>query len=156
MNNIGKILVFFVFILLILFLIFRNINTFTNAERSLPTDEELKKFNNVTTKSYANSYEVKDVPDKELATIYYNHFKDLVLNNPDEAYKRLKNKKEISRNLFDEFRNNLINNYYTSKVKKYKILNGIDVSTYEIVNTSGETITFYVDAVLKYEVELSL
>ena len=147
-----KIIVFIIFISLIIFLIFYNIRGIEEAERNLPNNDELRKFSNVHSKSEANSYEVKDIPDKELATIYYNHFKNLVVNDSAEAYKRIRNKDEVSEDAFNTFRNDLINNYYTNKVVDYRITD----SLYRITNSNNQVINFYVDAVFKYEVELLL
>lgn len=145
-----KIIVFIVFVLLLIFLIFNNFRRVDEAERELPSNEELNEFNNVGTKSNANSYEVKDIQDKELATIYYNHFKDLVVNNSEEAYNRVRNKDNVPIEKFNLFRDSLINDYYSSNVSSYRISN----NTYTIVNSNNQTITFYVDAVFKYEVEM--
>lgn len=147
-----KIIVFIIFISLIIFLIFYNIRGIEEAERNLPNNDELREFSNVQSKSEANSYEVKDIPDKEFATIYYNHFKNLVVNDSAEAYKRIRNKDEVSEDAFNTFRNDLINNYYTNKVVDYRITD----SLYRITNSNNQVIKFYVDAVFKYEVELLL
>ena len=147
-----KIIVFIIFISLIIFLIFYNIRGIEEAERNLPNNDELREFSNVQSKSEANSYEVKDIPDKELATIYYNHFKNLVVNDSAEAYKRIRNKDEVSEDAFNTFINDLINNYYTNKVVDYRITD----SLYRITNSNNQVINFYVDAVFKYEVELLL
>ena len=151
-----KIIVFIIFVSLLLFLIFRNIGNVEDANRSLPSEEELREFNNVPSKNSANSYEVKDIPDRELATIYYNHFKNLVVNNEEEAYARIRNKDDVSREDFEEFRADLINNYYSNKVSSYRITNSDGSSIYRIVNSNEETITFYVDAVFFFFVELLL
>ena len=145
-----KIIVLVLFVILVLFFIFSNMIGARDANRNLPSNEELDEFNNVQTKNDANTYEVKDVPNKELATIYYNHFKDLVVNNSEEAYKKIRNKDVVTLDDFNNFRNNLINNYYNNKVIDYRISG----STYIITNSDNQTITFYVDAVFKYEVEL--
>lgn len=147
-----KIVIFIIFVSLIIFFIFSNIRSAEEAERSIPSEEEKNEFSNIQTKSDANTYEVKDIPNKELATIYYNHFKNLVVNNSEEAYSRVRNKTGVSVEDFNNFRNNLISNYYSSKVANYRISD----STYTITNSDGDTITFYVDAVFKYEVELVL
>ena len=152
MGKTFKIIIFIIFVSLILFLIFSNMQGVEEAERNIPSEEERNQFSNVQSKSDANTYEVKDIPNKELATIYYNHFKDLVVNNSEEAYRRIRNKDAISEEDFNIFRNNLLNNYYSNKVANYKISG----STYRITNSDGDTITFYVDAVLDYEVELLL
>ena len=147
-----KIIVFIIFISLIIFLIFYNIRGIEEAERNLPNNDELREFSNVQSKSEANSYEVKDIPDRELATIYYNHFKNLVVNDSTVPYKRIRNKDEVSEDEFNNFRNDLINNYYTNKVVDYRITD----SLYRITNSNNQVINFYVDAVFKYEVELLL
>ncbi len=152
MGKTFKIIIFIIFVSLILFLIFSNMRGVEEAERNIPSEEERNQFSNVQSKSDANTYEVKDIPNKELATIYYNHFKDLVVNNSEEAYRRIRNKDAISEEDFNIFRNNLLNNYYSNKVADYRISG----STYRITNSDGDTITFYVDAVLDYEVELLL
>ena len=145
-----KIIVFIIFVSLLLFLIFHNIRNVEDVSRSLPSEEELREFNNVPSKNSSNSYENKDIPNRELATIYYNHFKDLVVDNSEEAYNRIRNKDEVSQEDFNNFRTDLINNYYSNKVINYTISN----STYKIINSNNQTIIFYVDAVFKYEVEL--
>ena len=152
MGKTFKIVIFIIFVSLILFLIFSNMRGVEEAERNIPSEEERNQFSNVQSKSDANTYEVKDIHNKELATIYYNHFKDLVVNNSEEAYRRIRNKDAISEEDFNIFRNNLLNNYYSNKVADYRISG----STYRITNSEGDTITFYVDAVLDYEVELLL
>lgn len=152
MGKTFKIIIFIIFVALILFLIFSNMQGVEEAERNIPSEEERNQFSNVQSKSDANTYEVKDIPNKELATIYYNHFKDLVVNNSEEAYRRIRNKDIVSLAEFNAFRNNLLSNYYSNKVANYKISG----STYRITNSEGNTITFYVDAVFKYEVELLL
>lgn len=152
MGKTFKIVIFIIFVSLILFLIFSNMRGVEEAERNIPSEEERNQFSNVQSKSDANTYEVKDIPNKELATIYYNHFKDLVVNNSEEAYRRIRNKDAISEEDFNTFRNNLLSNYYSNKVADYRISG----STYRITNSDGDTITFYVDAVLDYEVELLL
>lgn len=156
MERVIKIVVFIILAVLLLFLIFRNISGVEEANRNLPSEEELSEFNNVSSKSSDNSYEVKDIPNKELATIYYNHFKNLVVNDLEGAYKRVRNKDAVLLEDFQMFRADLINNYYSNKVVSYEIRNGDNSSTYTIVNSNNQTIIFYVDAVFKYEVELLL
>ena len=149
-----KIIIFIVFVLLIGFLIFRNIRGVEEASRNLPSEEELDEFSNVSSKSSVNSYEVKDIPDRELATIYYNHFKDLIINNEEEAYKRLRNKDDTTIDKLEELKSSLTNNYYGNKVASYRISKNDDKSVYRIVNSDNRTIIFYVDAVFKYEVDI--
>ena len=150
----AKIIIFIIFVFLIAFLIFRNIRGVEEASRNLPSNEQLEEFSNVSPKSSANSYEVKDIPDRELATIYYNHFKDLVINNEEEAYKRLRSKDDTTIAKFEELKSSLINNYYGNKVESYRISKNSERSIYRIVNSDKKTIIFYVDAVFKYEVDI--
>lgn len=150
MNRVLKIIVFVVCVLLFLFFIFRNITHVSNETRKLPTVEELQEFTSVISNSDVNTYEFKDISDKQLANIYYTDFKNEILNNSEEVYQRIRNKDEITEDTFSNFRNNLINNYYTSKVVDYSIAN----STYRIENSEGITIIFYVDTGFKYELEL--
>lgn len=152
MNKVLKIGVVVVFAFLFLFLIFRNITHVSDEERELPSEEELNEFTSIISKNEVNTYEVKDISDEQLATIYYTDFKNEVVNNPTEVYQNIRNKDEITEDVFNNFRNELINNYYASKVTSYNI-NG---STYKIINNNNQTIIFYVDTGFKYELEFSL
>ena len=137
---------------LFLFLAFRNITNVSDEVRELPSEEELNEFTSINSKSDVNTYEVKDISDEQLATIYYTDFKNEVVNNPTEVYQNIRNKDEITEDVFNNFRNELTNNYYASKVTSYNI-NG---STYKIINNNNQTIIFYVDTGFKYELEFSL
>ncbi len=150
----AKIIIFIIFVLLIAFLIFRNIRGVEEASRNLPSNEQLEEFSNVSPKSSANSYEVKDIPDRELATIYYNHFKDLIINNEEEAYKRLRSKDDTTLAKYEELKSSINSNYYGNKVESYRISKNSERSIYRIVNSDKKTIIFYVDAVFKYEVDI--
>ena len=150
----AKIIIFIIFVLLIAFLIFRNIRGVEEASRNLPSNEQLEEFSNVSPKSSANSYEVKDIPDRELATIYYNHFKDLIINNEEEAYKRLRSKDDTTIAKYEELKSSINSNYYGNKVESYRISKNSERSIYRIVNSDKKTIIFYVDAVFKYEVDI--
>ena len=150
----AKIIIFIIFVLLIAFLIFRNIRGVEEASRNLPSNEQLEEFSNVSPKSSANSYEVKDIPDRELATIYYNHFKDLIINNEEEAYKRLRSKDDTTLAKYEELKSSINSNYYGNKVESYRISKNSEKSIYRIVNSDKKTIIFYVDAVFKYEVDI--
>ena len=149
-----KIIIFIIFVFLIAFLIFRNIRGVEEASRNLPSNEQLEEFSNVSPKSSANSYEVKDIPDRDLATIYYNHFKDLIINNEEEAYKRLRSKDDTTLAKYEELKSSINSNYYGNKVESYRISKNSERSIYRIVNSDKKTIIFYVDAVFKYEVDI--
>ena len=152
MSKVLKIIVVVVFAFLFLFLIFRNITHVSDEVRELPSEEELNEFTSINSKSDVNTYGVKDISNEQLATIYYTDFKNEVVNNSSDVYQKIRNKDEITEEIFNSFRDNLINNYYASKVIDYNI-NG---STYRITNSDNQTIIFYVDTGFKYELEINL
>lgn len=152
MSKVLKIIVVVVFAFLFLFLIFRNITHVSDEVRELPSEEELNEFTSINSKSDVNTYGVKDISNEQLATIYYTDFKNEVVNNSSDVYQKIRNKDEITEEVFNSFRDNLINNYYASKVIDYNI-NG---STYRITNSDNQTIIFYVDTGFKYELEINL
>ncbi len=147
-----KIIIFILLVVLFSFLIFRNFRNVDEVVRMLPTVEELDKYNSVSIKNEANIYELKDISDKQLITIYYTDFKNEVFNYPEEIYQKIRNKDEITYEIFSNFRNELINNYYTNKVEDYKIVD----QEYTIENNYNQKIIFYVDSVLNYEIKLIL
>ena len=152
MSKVLKIIVVVVFAFLFLFLIFRNITHVSDEVRELPSEEELNEFTSINSKSDVNTYGVKDISNEQLATIYYTDFKNEVVNNSSDVYQKIRNKDEITEEIFNSFRDKLINNYYASKVIDYNI-NG---STYRITNSDNQTIIFYVDTGFKYELEINL
>lgn len=152
MSKVLKVIVVVVFAFLFLFLIFRNITHVSDEVRELPSEEELNEFTSINSKSDVNTYGVKDISNEQLATIYYTDFKNEVVNNSSDVYQKIRNKDEITEEIFNSFRDNLINNYYASKVIDYNI-NG---STYRITNSDNQTIIFYVDTGFKYELEINL
>lgn len=152
MSKTVKIIIFLAFISLALFLIFRNINNASNDMRELPTEEELNEFISVISNSDINTYEVKDISNEQIATIYYNDFKNEVINNSEEIYQKIRNKNTITEDVFNSFRNDLINNYYNNKIVDYSISD----STYTIINSNNQRITFYIETGFNYELELTL
>lgn len=152
MSKVLKVIVVVVFAFLFLFLVFRNITHVSDEVRELPSEEELNEFTSINSKSDVNTYGVKDISNEQLATIYYTDFKNEVVNNSSDVYQKIRNKDEITEEIFNSFRDNLINNYYASKVIDYNI-NG---STYRITNSDNQTIIFYVDTGFKYELEINL
>ena len=61
-----------------------------------------------------------------------------------------------TKEIFANFRNELINNYYSNIVSSYEIRkeNGKDV--YYITNNYNQTIILYINSVFNYEIELNL
>lgn len=151
-----KIFVFLIFSLSLIFIIFRNLGVAEDAKTNEPTEEEINELFSIQTKNSANTYENKDVDEENLITMYYVNFKNEIINNESEAYNKIRNKNEITKEVFDNFRNELINNYYINTVSSYEIEreNGKDV--YYITNNYNQTIILYINSVFNYEIELNL
>ena len=151
-----KIFVFLIFSASLIFIIFRNLGVAENAKTNEPTEEEINELFSIQTKNSANTYENKDVDEENLITMYYVNFKNEIINSESEAYNKIRNKNEITKEVFDNFRNELINNYYINTVSSYEIEreNGKDV--YYITNNYNQTIILYINSVFNYEIELNL
>ena len=151
-----KIIIFLIFSLSLIFIIFRNLGVAEDAKTSEPTEEEVNELFSIQTKNSANTYENKDVDEENLITMYYVNFKNEIINSESDAYSKIRNKDEITKEIFDNFRNELINNYYINTVSSYEIRkeNGKDV--YYITNNYNQTIILYINSIFNYEIELNL
>lgn len=151
-----KIFIFLLFSISLIFIIFRNLGIAEDAKTSEPTEEEIKELFSIQFKNAANTYENKDVDEENLITMYYVNFKNEIINNESDAYSKIRNKDEITKEIFANFRNELINNYYSNIVSSYEIRkeNGKDV--YYITNNYNQTIILYINSVFNYEIELNL
>ena len=151
-----KIFIFLIFSLSLIFIIFRNLGVAEDAKTNEPTEEEINELFSIQTKNSANTYENKDVDEENLITMYYVNFKNEIINSESDAYSKIRNKDEITKEIFDNFRNELINNYYINTVSSYEIRkeNGKDV--YYITNNYNQTIILYINSIFNYEIELNL
>ncbi len=151
-----KIFIFLIFSLSLIFIIFKNLGVAEDAKTNEPTEEEINELFSIQTKNSANTYENKDVDEENLITMYYVNFKNEIINSESDAYSKIRNKDEITKEIFDNFRNELINNYYINTVSSYEIRkeNGKDV--YYITNNYNQTIILYINSVFNYEIELNL
>ena len=77
-----------------------------------------------------------------------------IINNEEEAYKRLRSKDDTTLAKYEELKSSINSNYYGNKVESYRISKNSERSIYRIVNSDKKTIIFYVDAVFKYEVDI--
>ncbi len=156
MTKFFKIFIFLIFSLSLIFIIFRNLGVAEDAKTNEPTEEEINELFSIQTKNSANTYENKDVDEENLITMYYVNFKNEIINSESDAYSKIRNKDEITKEIFDNFRNELINNYYINTVSSYEIRkeNGKDV--YYITNNYNQTIILYINSVFNYEIELNL
>ena len=151
-----KIFIFLIFSLSLIFIIFKNLGVAEDAKTNEPTEEEINELFSIQTKNSANTYENKDVDEENLITMYYVNFKNEIINNESDAYSKIRNKDEITKEIFNNFRNELINNYYINTVSSYEIRkeNGKDV--YYITNNYNQTIILYINSIFNYEIELNL
>ena len=156
MTKFFKIFISLIFSLSLIFIIFRNLGVAEDAKTNEPTEEEINELFSIQTKNSANTYENKDVDEENLITMYYVNFKNEIINSESDAYSKIRNKDEITKEIFDNFRNELINNYYINTVSSYEIRkeNGKDV--YYITNNYNQTIILYINSVFNYEIELNL
>ena len=156
MTKFFKIFIFLIFSLSLIFIIFRNLGVAEDAKTNEPTEEEINELFSIQTKNSANTYENKDVDEENLITMYYVNFKNEIINNESDAYSKIRNKDEITKEIFNNFRNELINNYYINTVSSYEIRkeNGKDV--YYITNNYNQTIILYINSIFNYEIELNL
>ena len=156
MTKFFKIFIFLIFSLSLIFIIFRNLGVAEDAKTNEPTEEEINELFSIQTKNSANTYENKDVDEENLITMYYVNFKNEIINSESDAYSKIRNKDEITKEIFNNFRNELINNYYINTVSSYEIRkeNGKDV--YYITNNYNQTIILYINSVFNYEIELNL
>ena len=151
-----KIFIFLIFSLSLIFIIFRNLGVAEDAKTSEPTEEEVNELFSIQTKNSANTYENKDVDEENLITMYYVNFKNEIINNESDAYSKIRNKDEITKEIFDNFRNELINNYYINTVSSYEIRKEKGKDVYYITNNYNQTIILYINSVFNYEIELNL
>ena len=156
MTKFFKIFISLIFSLSLIFIIFRNLGVAEDAKTNEPTEEEINELFSIQTKNSANTYENKDVDEENLITMYYVNFKNEIINSESDAYSKIRNKDEITKEIFDNFRNELINNYYINTVSSYEIRkeNGKDV--YYITNNYNQTIILYINSIFNYEIELNL
>ena len=151
-----KIFIFLIFSLSLIFIIFRNLGVAEDAKTSEPTEEEINELFSIQTKNSANTYENKDVDEENLITMYYVNFKNEIINSESDAYSKIRNKDEITKEIFNNFRNELINNYYINTVSSYEIRKEKGKDVYYITNNYNQTIILYINSVFNYEIELNL
>ena len=151
-----KIFIFLLFSISLIFIIFRNLGIAEDAKTSEPTEEEIKELFSIQFKNAANTYENKDVDEENLITMYYVNFKNEIINSESDAYSKIRNKDEITKEIFNNFRNELINNYYINTVSSYEIRKEKGKDVYYITNNYNQTIILYINSVFNYEIELNL
>ena len=122
------------------------------------TEEKINEFDITNELSKENKYSVKSVVPEEMAKMYYNDYKNMIINYPDEAYEIILNKEDFSEEDFQNYRNQLINDYYSNSYSTYSYYQEQTTNcyVYRVTNNKGETFTFKTYAVMNYGVNISL
>ena len=160
MDNFKKVILFVVASIIVLF-VFITTNIFkddSSAKFEKATKEKIAEIDVTNEPTESNKYSLKSVNREEMAMIYYNDFKNMIINFPDEAYQLIINTEDISEEEFNSYRGELLFNMYDYNYQKYSYYQ--DSSTknyvYRVVNTIGETFTFHTDGVMRYAVNITL
>jgi len=154
-DNFKKIILFVVAAMLVLFVVITS-NLFTgdnNAKLEKATAEKIEEFDRTNIPSKHNKYAIKSVNHEEMAMIYYNDYKNMIINYPDEAYDLIINIEDITKEEFNNYRDELIVNYHAYKYEKYSYYQDSSTNNfvYRIVNSNGDIFTFITEAVMCME-----
>lgn len=105
-----------------------------------------------------NRYSIKNVEHEEMAKIYYNDYKNMIINYQNEAYSLIINKEEISKEEFLNYRDQIIQDYYNYNYVTYSYYQEQTTGNYvyRVTNNKNETFTFKTHAVMNYEVDITL
>lgn len=127
----------------------------TNYEKA--TKDNTIQFDTTNEVTAVNKYVVKDIEAQEMAKIYYNDYKSMIINYPDEAYDIITTE-DITTEEFDNYRNELINNYYSYEYDKYSyyVEPTSNLEVYTVTDTNGIVFSFKIHSVMQYEVNIEL
>lgn len=127
----------------------------TNYEKA--TKDNVMQFDTISEVSDTNRYVVKNIDTQDMAKIYYNDYKSMVINYPNEAYDIIVTE-GITKEDFDNYRYELMNNYYSFEYDKYSyyVEPTSKLEVYTVTDNQGNIFTFKVYAVMKYEVNIRL
>ena len=97
------------------------------------------------------------IDEEELVKSYYSEFINLLMDNPEEAYKLIK--KEIKNENYPTFESfmqkideMISNGLFENRVREYRKDKYEDKTLYYITDTSGNTITIVETSIMDYEV----
>ena len=105
-------------IIFVAFGIFTYNSNNVNKNLEAVTSENVKAFDLTNELSETNKYAIKNVSGEEIATMYYNDYKSMIVNFPDEAYEMLYND-NVSKDEFLNLREKLLKDYYSYSYKSY-------------------------------------
>ena len=142
-------------IILALFAYFTITPPKSNYEKA--NKDNIKQFDITNSPSSVNQYSLKDVETENMAKLYYNDYKNMIINYPDEAYEIISDK-EFSESEFRNYRDQLMNNYYSYEYKTYSyyIEPETNYEIYTIIDNEGTIFTIKVFSVMQYEVSIKL
>ena len=160
MKKNNKIRIVFMVTAVIIFVVF-GIFTYNsnNVNKNLEavTSENVKAFDLTNELSETNKYAIKNISGEEIATMYYNDYKSMIVNFPDEAYEMLYND-NVSKDEFLNLREKLLKDYYSYSYKSYSSYEDKKnkCMIYKVADNKGKVFVFRVYAVMQYEVNIAL
>lgn len=160
MDNFKTAILFVIAAIIVLF-VFITTNLFkddSSAKFEKATQEKIAEIDVTNEPTESNKYSLKSINREEMAMIYYNDFKNMIINFPDEAYQLIINTEDISEEEFNSYRGELLFNIYEYNYQKYSYYQDSSTNNfvYRVVNMKGETFTFHTDGVMRYAVNITL
>lgn len=160
MEKFRTVIIFVVAAIIILFVVIST-NLFkdeNNAKYEKATAEKIKEFDRTNEPTDYNMYSMKSVNHEEMAMNYFNDYKNMIVNYPEEAYKLVINIEEISKEEFNSYRDEILSDYYSYQYDKYSYYQDSTTNNYvyRVTNTKGETFTFKTISVMVYGVNITL
>ena len=139
-------------VIIIVFSIFTKTD---NNKYEEATVDKIKQFDTTNDMTEINKYSLKNISTEEIARLYYNDYKAMIVNYSDEAFEKILNK-NISKDEFLGFREKIMNNYYKYNYKSYSYYldQENDCYVYNITDSMNNNFTFKIYSVMQYEVEL--
>lgn len=156
MKNLKTILLIVFFAILLILTIFIDDNN-NSKNYEVATKDKIDAFNTTDQANEINRYSLKNIELSELAKLYYNDYKTMIVNYPDEAYEILINK-NITKDEFLNFREKIINNYYNYNYVKYSSYQDQenDCYVYRVIDSQNKIFTFKVYKSMQYKVDIVL
>ena len=154
MKDIKVVFIATAFIIMFVFVLFQNDN---NNNYEVATPDNIKQFDTTNVMTENNKYQLKNLSKEEIARLYYNDYKNMIVNYADEAYEKILNK-NIAKDEFLGFREKLMNNYYNYNYKSYSyyIDQEKNCYVYNITDSMNHNFTFEIYSVMQYEVNIAL
>lgn len=129
-----------------------------SAEKEAALQEKIEEFDTTNDVTEENKYSVKSINHEEMARLYFNDYKNMIVNYPDEAYDIIINSDEISKEDFLEYRDQILSDYYNYNYASYSYYQELTTNcyVYRVTNNNGEIFTFKTQAVMIYQVNITI